>query len=187
MRLRLSTYPMSDDEYTAMGGLECPLCRRSQIESSATLAVRGCDAWRLNRCLNCGAQWDSYYRLDGYGEQDPLGNWKATPNKPPSPRDASTCWQRCRRYEFTVADYLVWLKEAAAGEHGDEVWIQEAYDDLKNRLMAAGLFKPARWYTVVQRRAAKAFVRLLKALGFDYLLGEGTYVYKLESDRHGKY
>jgi hypothetical protein len=48
-------------------GLECPVCRSTDIEGYAVEIDAGM-AWQPVGCLSCGAAWNDVYQLAGFSE-----------------------------------------------------------------------------------------------------------------------
>lgn len=56
---------MSDKQYVAKGGTQCPLCRHDQVEGGE-LTVNDGFAWQQITCLGCAATWTDNYKLVSY-------------------------------------------------------------------------------------------------------------------------
>lgn len=59
--------PMSDAEYKAHGGNQCPCCKSNDIEGREINVDSGTASQEVV-CNACGASWNDIYRLEGYGE-----------------------------------------------------------------------------------------------------------------------
>lgn len=56
---------MTNKEYVAKCGNECPFCGGSEIQSSSP-EFDGSSCWREAQCDSCGAEWQDIYELVGY-------------------------------------------------------------------------------------------------------------------------
>lgn len=58
---------MTDAEYLATGGTQCPVCRATDI-SGGEVNVDAGSAYQVVTCGACGASWNDVYTLAGYSE-----------------------------------------------------------------------------------------------------------------------
>ena len=57
----------TESQHVETMGLECPVCRSTDIEGSAVEIDAGM-AWQPVGCLACGAAWNDVYQLAGFSE-----------------------------------------------------------------------------------------------------------------------
>lgn len=56
---------MTEEEYLACGGGQCPFCRSTDITGD-TIEVDGTTAWQPVVCNECDAEWQDNFNLTGY-------------------------------------------------------------------------------------------------------------------------
>ena len=65
----MSKQPLTDTEYVAMLGTNCPVCQSTQLEGSS-VDIDGGVASQKIWCKTCGASWNDTYTLTGYTNLD---------------------------------------------------------------------------------------------------------------------
>lgn len=58
---------MTDEQYVAKGGCQCPVCGSGDI-SGGPVEVDAGTAWQEIFCSACQASWNDMYKLVGYGD-----------------------------------------------------------------------------------------------------------------------
>ena len=64
---------LNSKEYVEKGGVRCPYCNRTDIESDGVVNTDVGIAWQNMSCIDCNAEWTDEYSLTGYstdGEDD---------------------------------------------------------------------------------------------------------------------
>ena len=56
----------TSEEYVKTGGLLCPVCGGSTLESTSAMQVDDGVAWQEIVCVDCESTWTDTYTLDGY-------------------------------------------------------------------------------------------------------------------------
>lgn len=58
--------PTTQEEYLAYGGIQCPFCGSSDIDSCGSPELEYGLAVMNVRCESCEKEWREYYELSGY-------------------------------------------------------------------------------------------------------------------------
>ena len=61
----MSKQPLTDAEYVATLGTNCPVCQSTELEGSS-VDIDGGVASQEIWCKTCGASWNDTYTLTGY-------------------------------------------------------------------------------------------------------------------------
>lgn len=54
------------EKYLKSGGVRCPLCNSTNINSNSRIEANNGCAWQNIKCDNCKGEWINIYTLTGY-------------------------------------------------------------------------------------------------------------------------
>lgn len=58
--------PLTNEQYLAKGGNQCPFCESMDIQSTGKPEFDSDYAARTVKCNDCKKEWNDIYRLTGY-------------------------------------------------------------------------------------------------------------------------
>lgn len=57
---------LNEEDFVEKGGLCCPVCRSTEIETTGPATVSDLYVFHAVRCNSCKAEWSDRYELAGY-------------------------------------------------------------------------------------------------------------------------